>query len=213
MPDEVKRQYRSVIQRGHARQAVLDAAARLFASQGYVRTSIEEIAQAARVARPTVFAAAGTKAEIFRAIIETAILGDDLGASLADQAWFREVLSEPDPSTMLALHARNIRRIGERVVDLYYAAEMAAASDESIAELWAEVEHGRSEAAAAIATALVQRPGVRTAYDAIAVADVLYSTISPPVYRMLVHDRGWSPDRFEQWAADTLRRILLDGIE
>jgi hypothetical protein len=33
--------------------------------------------------------------------------------------------------------------------------------------------------------------------------------MSPEVYRLLVHDRGWPPERYEQWLGQTLIDQLL----
>ena len=38
--------------------------------------------------------------------------------------------------------------------------------------------------------------------------DEVFAIGSPETYRLLVIDRGWSPDRFERWYADTLERLL-----
>lgn len=40
-------------------------------------------------------------------------------------------------------------------------------------------------------------------------ADVLWSVGSPMVYRKTVTERGWSPERYERWLADLLRRLFL----
>ena len=43
-----------------------------------------------------------------------------------------------------------------------------------------------------------------------AAADALYAIGSPETYRLLVVDRGWTADRFEEWYGDTLGRLLLE---
>jgi hypothetical protein len=39
--------------------------------------------------------------------------------------------------------------------------------------------------------------------------DTVWRLTSPEVHRMLVLDRGWTEDRYEQWLADKLRASLL----
>jgi hypothetical protein len=39
--------------------------------------------------------------------------------------------------------------------------------------------------------------------------DIIHALMSPEVYRLLVGDRGWSPQRYEQWLRDTLIDQLL----
>ena len=35
---------------------------------------------------------------------------------------------------------------------------------------------------------------------------------SRDVYRMLVHESGWSADRYQAWLSDTLVRLLTDCV-
>jgi AcrR family transcriptional regulator len=52
----------------HTRRALLDAAAELFASQGYARTSIDDVVIGARVTRGALYHHFPSKLEIFRAV-------------------------------------------------------------------------------------------------------------------------------------------------
>jgi AcrR family transcriptional regulator len=68
-----RRQYQSPVRDEGARQtrqAILAAARELFVAQGYAATSLAEIAGAADVARPTVFAAFGSKPAILRQLLD-----------------------------------------------------------------------------------------------------------------------------------------------
>jgi hypothetical protein len=40
-------------------------------------------------------------------------------------------------------------------------------------------------------------------------ADVIHALASPELYRLLVVDRAWPPDRYERWLADALSSQLL----
>lgn len=53
------------------RTAILDAALRLFSQYGYRRTSIDDIAREAEIAKGTVYLSFKSKEEIFRALTET----------------------------------------------------------------------------------------------------------------------------------------------
>jgi hypothetical protein len=63
----------------------------------------------------------------------------------------------------------------------------------------------------AAAKALVAKPGAREGLSAQHAADVLFGLISPELYLLLVRDRGWTPDQWEQWTCDTLRSQLCTG--
>lgn len=197
------------IQRGQARAAILTAAARLFAENGFWATSIEEIARAAGVARPTVFTAAEGKPAILKAVIEIALAGDDEPIPVSQRTWFIEVIAQPDPEIMLRLHARNLRRMYERVADLYCAVEHAATSETAVAEIWAELQRQRLIGAKAVSSSLANKGPLREKMNQASVADVLWCIATPMDYRRFVNERGWSPDQYEAWLANFMIATFL----
>src|SRR3954452_19911047 len=52
------------------RQALLDSATRLFAEQGYARTSLDEIAAGARVTKGALYGHFASKQALFRVVLE-----------------------------------------------------------------------------------------------------------------------------------------------
>ena len=50
-------------------EKILEAARQLFVEQGYLATSMESVARAARVSKPTVYSHFGAKAGLFRAVV------------------------------------------------------------------------------------------------------------------------------------------------
>jgi hypothetical protein len=60
------------------RRSILVAAHDLFIAQGFGAITIEQIASTAGVSKPTIFAAVGNKAAVFRAVRDIAMAGDDL---------------------------------------------------------------------------------------------------------------------------------------
>ncbi len=107
-----RRRYESPRRREQAaatRQAILEAAERLFAKQGYVGTSVAEIAEEARVALKTVYAVFGTKAEVLRGLWNLRMRGDEEPVPMPERPWYRAIVDEPDPHRRLALVAHNSR--------------------------------------------------------------------------------------------------------
>ncbi|MFL6139387.1 MAG: hypothetical protein ACJ74O_16500 [Frankiaceae bacterium] len=41
-------------------------------------------------------------------------------------------------------------------------------------------------------------------------ADVVWATNAPELYLLLVGQRGWEPERYERWLAESWARLLLD---
>ena len=201
-----RRSYRSTIRRGDAPQAILTAATTLFRTKGYLATSIDDIAAEAGVARPTVFTAVGPKPTMLKLVVDHATTGDDAPIPVAERAWAREALDSEDPATSLRLHARNCRRICERVADLLWAVESAAAVDPDAAALWADLQEQRRSSMRTFAQSLARKTELRE--DVRTITETLWAMI-PALYLRLVRDAGWPPDRFETWLGDTFIQLWL----
>ena len=203
---KTRRSYRSTIRRGDAPQAILTAAATLFRTKGYLATSIDDIAAEAGVARPTVFAAVGPKPTMLKLVVDHATTGDDAPIPVAERAWSREALDAEDPATSLRLHARNSRRICERVADLLRAVESAAAVDPDAAALWAALQQQRRTSMRTFVQSLARKTELRA--DDRTITETMWAMI-PALYLRLVRDAGWPPDRFETWLGDTFIQLWL----
>ncbi|MDT4915149.1 MAG: hypothetical protein QOC66_4277 [Pseudonocardiales bacterium] len=201
-----RRSYQSTIRRGDAPRLVCAAAGELFSTKGYLATSIEDIAAAAGVARPTVFTAVGPKPAILKAVVDQAMAGDYEPVRVADRPWFTEALAEPDPVRAVRLHARNLCRIVQRVAPLLRALETAAAVDADAAVLYAEVRRQRRAGTASMAADLASKADLRCNEQVL--ADVLF-TLPPDAYFRLVREEDWAMEKFETWLTDGLERICL----
>jgi AcrR family transcriptional regulator len=203
-----RRAYRSSIRRGDAPALVCEAAYRLFSTKGYLATSIEEIAAEAGVARPTVFSAVGPKPVILRTVVDQALAGDDAPVPIAERPWWREAIEEPDPVRSIELYARNMCRISGRAGLVLRALETAASIDADAAEVWARFQHQRRVGLNECAVALAQKSGVLR-YDGDTITDTMWM-LAPDAYLRLVHDAGWTVERFQAWLADLLQRLFLE---
>ena len=136
-PDK-KRRYHSPRRREQAeatRNEILDAAEKLFIRDGYVATSMAAIAKEAGVALKTVYVSFETKSGLLRALWHRNLRGGREDVPVGDQAWFREVLDEPDPAKALRLNARNSRVVKQRIAPLGHVILNAAAADPEIKAL------------------------------------------------------------------------------
>jgi AcrR family transcriptional regulator len=185
------------------RERVLEAARALFARDGYGGTSMDAIAVEAGVGARTVYAIFGTKREILSAICERWL--EQAGAR--ERA--AEVFAEPDPRLRLSAAAGWLA--GLYAADFEVVLIFEAATDESpeTRELLRAKLAGRNEVMDAMIASLgdtltVPVPEAQAVFRAYAASGV---------YRELVHDAGWSPERFTRWLAGTLERDLFgDGI-
>ena len=202
------RPYRSSIRRGEAPQLVVAAASRLFATKGYLATSIEDIASAAGVARPTVFTAVGTKPVILRQVVDQALAGDDAAVPVAEREWWRQTVEEPDPETSIKLLARTMTTIGQRVALIARALENAASVDSDAAEIWIRYQRQRRTGLREFAESLASRHAAMRC-DVDTLTDTLWM-LQPAAYLRLVADAGWTEERYEAWLADLITRLVLE---
>jgi len=209
---KVKRPYQSTLRGAHARstrEVIIAAATRLFVEQGYAATSIEEIALAAGVSRATVFTSVGGKPTLLKSALDVAIVGDDEPASLPDRAPSFAIRPEPDPRKYLALYAGLITEIGGRLAGIYEAVRGAAGVDPDARVLWDNHLAQRRHGAANVVGDVLRKGRPRPGLDREAAADVMWLLIDPGNYHLLVHRRGWTPDRYQAWLGQTMIRQLL----
>ncbi len=191
-----------------ARKAVVEAARALFLERGYAGTTIEAISDLSDVPAPTVYRLFSSKLGILKTLLDVSIAGDDEAVALEDRLQVRALLSDRDPRNQLSGLARTIRGIMSRAEPLHRILVSAADSDPDagalLAELLRQRQHGHAQIALSLARAGALRPklGERDADD------IIHAVTSPEVYRLLVCDRDWPPERYEQW----LKEILIDQL-
>ncbi|MBY0288707.1 MAG: TetR/AcrR family transcriptional regulator [Mycobacteriaceae bacterium] len=192
-----------------ARAAVIGAARNLFIDRGYGATTIEAISSAADVPPATVYRLFSSKRGILKAILDVSIVGDDEPVSLPERPQVRAPLADPDPKSQLAGFVAVASEVNARTAPIYRILLGAANSDTDAAALLEDLNRqrraGQGQIARSLARADALRPGLRER-DA---ADIVYTLMSPEVYRLLVLDRGWGPQRYERWLTQTLVECLV----
>jgi TetR/AcrR family transcriptional regulator, regulator of autoinduction and epiphytic fitness len=191
-----------------ARAAVVEAAQALFLERGYAGTTIEAISDLSDVPPATVYRLFSSKLGILKALLDVSIAGDDEAVPLENRPHVRALLADPDPGNQLSGLAGIVSGIMSRGEPLHRILLSAAGSDPDAAALLTEVtrqrQHGHARIVRSLARAGALRPKLRER-DA---DDIIHALTSPEVYRLLVCDRGWPPERYEQW----LKGILIDQL-
>jgi AcrR family transcriptional regulator len=192
-----------------ARAAVITAARDLFVERGYGAATIEAISERADVPAATVYRLFASKHGILKALFDVSIVGDDHAVPMSDRPPVRSSLDDPDPRVQLAGFAAIAVQINERVGPLYLILVSAAGTDPDAAaqleELTRQRQQGQRALARSLARAGALQPGLRER-DA---ADLIHALLSPELYRLLVLDRGWKPDRYQRWLESALAMHLL----
>jgi AcrR family transcriptional regulator len=210
VPPHVKRRYDATKRREAAertRQAILAAALELFTLRGYSATSMAAIAERASVALDTVYASVGRKPELARLLIETAISGRAHAIPADERDYVQAIRAAPDAKTKIEIYAAAMPLIAGRLAPLLGIIQQAAATEPELTSLWREISERRAVNMRRFAADLAAADALRV--DLSEAADIIWATNAPELYQLLVGQRGWTPERYERFLADTWRRLLL----
>ena len=191
-----------------ARAAVVEAARALFLERGYAGTTIETISDLSDVPPATVYRLFSSKLGILKGLLDVSITGDDQAVALQDRPHVRALLADRDPKNQLSGFAGITRGIMSRAEPVHRILVSAAGSDPDAAALLAEQTRQRRQGQARIARSLARAGALQPKLRERDAADIIHALMSPEVYRLLVRDRGWPPERYEQWLKD----ILIDQL-
>ena len=194
---------RRAVQALETKRVILDAARRLFTTQGYGATSVGQIAEAAGVALPTVYASVGTKATLLRLLLDRI----DEQAGVAELA--ASLMTSGDAGTALDLGIRITRQLAERCGDLLSALHSAAGVEPEMAETLAAGMARHRAGAEATVGRLAHLGGLRRDLAEEEAAGMLATLTAPTVYASLTEEFGWTFERCEQWLRAVLGGQLL----
>jgi AcrR family transcriptional regulator len=211
MVEGVKRRYDSTRRRQQAqenRARILAAAQELFVANGYVGTTITEIAAAAGVAVETVYAAFRNKPTLLHLTWDVAVGGDEQHLHVLDRPEMHAVLDEPDLAARFTRFATVNTAIMRRTARLRLAVQGAAGSDRAAAELLAAIDRARLEAMGVHARAAAATSQLAVGEQVC--RDVLFATTDGSLWLNLVERRGWSDERYAAWLGRLWVAMLVD---
>ena len=187
------------------RRSVLDAARELLVERGPAAVTMRDVAMHAGVSAETVYKTFRTKAALIKDVYDVTLVGDDEPIPMIDRPEIQAVLAAAGPRDKLARYAFAARRVGERVGPLL-AKLLAGArgGDPDLSEFRESTNQERMIGAGSVVQHLAATGGLRADVDPDRARDIVWTLISPEVYELLVGDRGWSPDEYEQWLAQAL---------
>jgi AcrR family transcriptional regulator len=206
------RSYRSPKREEQARRTrhrILLAATEQFRALGYAGTTMAAIAAAAGVSVPAVELAFGTKAALLKTAIDVAIAGDDEPVPALERPWAALAEASTTPEAFLAIVAEVLTGAARRSDALVLVAFEAARGDHRLAPLAARLKAQRAVVAAWIIDRLVARAPLRPGVDRSQAIDTVWLLMEPAVFERLTIDRGWTPQRYGAWFADSTLRLLL----
>ena len=165
--------------------------------------TVEAIAERAEVSAQSVYAIFKSKAGILRELLDQVAFGPDYESAV------QLALSASDPVTRLRLAApiaRGIHEAQSAMIDLLRGAGVVAPE---LAKLDREKEGQRYERQEGTISLLRDSGKLRVGLDYTKARDIFWTLTGRDVYRMLVRERGWSPEKYQDWLADTLVHSLV----
>lgn len=185
------------------RQRILDVAKKLFTARGVEKVTISDIASAAGVSAPTLYALFQSKTGILRAVVERSFFGPRY-AEIAKQ-----VENARDPEEILRITASISRVILDTEREEIGLMRGVSGLSPELKAIETELEAVRFRLQEARAKLLVESVTVARQLGLARVRDILWMYTGRDVYRMLVLERGWSSDEYESWLAETLIKALM----
>ena len=172
------------------------AARELFLERGYGATTVEAISERADVPPATVYRLFSSKHGILKALFDVSIVGDHEDVPMVERPQVRALLDADDPRAAAGRLRGHRRQVNARVGPLYRILVSAAGTDPDAAAQLDELTRQRQQGQRSIARALSRAGALRPELRERDAADLIHALLSPELYRLLVLDRGWSPDRY-----------------
>ncbi len=187
------------------RRRMLDAAYELYCSGGYRATTMDAIAERAGVAVQTLYFTFHTKDDLFQAVHERTVLGDDeLPPQL--QAWYQAAVDADDVRDAVRHICRGVLSISGRVAPMIPA--FHAVAGDPAGEVWERGQRLRLDGMVELVARLAKKAPLRKGVTRDHAADVLYLCLSPDLYWTMVLGRGWSERQLANWT----ERVILDDV-
>ncbi|MEE1941309.1 TetR/AcrR family transcriptional regulator [Streptomyces sp. TRM 70361] len=187
------------------RQSILDAAKELFATHGYVATTVTRIAAAARVGTNTVYTSTGGKPQILRELVTASVEDPIAERTLA------RVAAAGDAHDVVAYAVEGIRRDSEKHAVVIEILLDAASVDAHAAEVLHFAQERFRDALRTIADRLAALGALPEGLDAAGATDVLWYYLGLSSWRVLVRENGWDWDTAERWLRNRTVAALLTG--
>jgi AcrR family transcriptional regulator len=191
-------------QAGATRRRILAAAERLFAAQGYAAVTMEEIAREAGVSLATIYLHFSGRAAVVGALAEEVAATPELSVEQVEQ-----VDEDADPVEQVRVGAHIVRLVNERAWLLADILRSQRGSDPELERLRALWLQRHLDAMRRAVEAIALRGGLRPELSVDVATDTLYTLTGTDVYRALVLERGWTPERYERWLFEAACRELL----
>ena len=204
------RRYDSTRRQAQAREtrrAVLRAAHDLFVEQGYARTTISQIAEAADVSVETIYASFRNKANLLHRVWDVTVGGDDEEVVFHERPEVQAIRSETDLARRFELHAAFSTATARRIGPFQLMVRAAAGADATAAEMLAEMDRQRLAGMTVMAREVAATGQLTVTEEEC--RDVMWATTDGMLWHRLVAERGWTDEQYAAWLARLWISLLV----
>lgn len=191
-----------------ARKLIASAALKAFIEDGYVATTMSDVAERAGVARQTVYNLFQSKAALLIAAIGDRVEGAEQRSQEEDHQTVRDADS---PAEMIGLFARSSTGVAERALPVLEIAYEAAAVDGEVAKQLQANEEDRYQAQTFFIDAMEEKGFLRTDMT----ADDLkrgFWLLTSPSNLLIAQQVGWDVATYIAWLEQTVKGLLLPPV-
>ena len=188
-------------------QRILAAATELFLADGYVATTLEAVAKRAQVGARTVYLRFGTKAALFKRVVDVAVVGDTEPVDVLGRDWMQAALTAPTAAERIAASAAAARQIMERTGALFAVAQQAAAVEPLIAAQWQLGREQTRYAHALFWTRMAEDGLLDPVLDLDWLIDTSTILAAAETYLLIMRLTSWDLDTYQDWLVTTTVRL------
>jgi hypothetical protein len=153
----------------------------------------------------------GTKAALFKRVVDVAIVGDTLPMDVLSRDWAQVALTAPTAAERIAAGAAMGRQIMERTGALFAVAQQAAAVEPLVAGFWQQGREQSRYAQAVFWTRMAEEGLLDPDVDLAWVIDTASILGSAETYLLITRMLGWDLDAYENWIVTTSTRLAAAG--
>jgi AcrR family transcriptional regulator len=188
-------------------QRILAAATELFLADGYLATTLEAVAKRAQVGARTVYVRFGTKAALFKRVVDVAIVGDTEPVDVLGRDWMQLALTAPTAAERIAAGAAAGRQIMERTGALFAVARQAAAVEPAIEGFWQQGRERSRYAQQVFWTRMAEDGLLDRAADLAWLIDTAAVICAAETYLLITKMIGGDLDAYQSWVEAVLTRL------
>lgn len=207
MSNQKKRIYNSesrLEQAEQTRNRILVAARKLFENEGFECVTIEKLAQAAEVSSPTIYSLFKSKRGVLRALMDEALPTPQREALLDGVKEGRSAKEVLLTSAKISRQMYDAERAAQ--MDIFRGASVLAPE---FKELENEREQRRYKRQGESTKRMVKEKSLLKGLSLSKARDIIWAFTGRDLYRMLVVERGWTSDEYENWLAQLLIKTLI----